>query len=167
MHEIRPATLTDIEPIIAMQRQIHAEHLAWDAARWTIQTPIDQAYRDWIANLIASANGGLTLIAKDSEKLVGYLIAEIEGESTKHWSPRAVYLHDLFVDASSRRAGVARLLMERLLEWSASSHPSLQVRLMTAIRNESARAFFERFGFRSCVVEMLRDGTAKGEGSRD
>lgn len=160
MHEIRPATLADIEPIIAMQRQIHAEHLAWDAARWTIQTPIDQAYRDWIASLIESHEDGLTLIARDGEKLVGYLIAEIEGESTKHWSPRAVYLHDLFVDSSSRRTGVARKLMERLLAWSEANHPSLQVRLITAVRNESARAFFERFGFRSCVVEMLRDGDA-------
>lgn len=154
---IRPATARDLDPILQMQREIHTEHLAWDAARWTVGQPVESAYRIWLSRLLKNEQNGLALVAETDSKLRGYLIAEVEEESTQHWSPRAVYLHDLFVDPASRRSGIAKKLMEQLLAWTESYHPWLQVRLITAVRNESARAFFERFGFRSCVVEMIRE----------
>jgi ribosomal protein S18 acetylase RimI-like enzyme len=157
MFQTRPATTNDIDSILAMQREIHAEHLTWDAARWTVGAPVESAYHTWLTRLLTEEQNGLALVAERESRLLGYLIAEVEEESTQHWSPRAVYLHDLFVDAASRRAGVARKLMEELLVWSETYHPWLQVRLITAAGNESARAFFERFGFRSCAVEMIRE----------
>lgn len=154
---IRPATIADVQPILQMQQAIHAEHLAWDAARWTVGQPIASAYEVWLNRLLKDEQNGLAVVAEREDVLVGYLIAEVEEESTQHWSPRAVYLHDLFVHPSHRRSGVARALMANLLSWTQAYHPWLQVRLITAIRNESARAFFESIGFRSCVVEMIRD----------
>lgn len=155
--QIRHAALGDIDSIIDMQRQIYVEHLAWDAARWTIAMPLDQAYRAWLTHLVTDSSEGLALVAESNDRVVGYLIAEVEGESTRHWSPRAVYLHDVYVDSSSRRSGAASRLMEAVLQWTATHHPSLQVRLITAMPNEGARAFFSRFGFRPCVVEMIRE----------
>jgi ribosomal protein S18 acetylase RimI-like enzyme len=154
---IRAATASDLDGILAMQREIHAEHLALDAARWTVGHPVENAYRTWLSFLMSDEQAGLALVAERDSKLRGYLLAEVEEESTRHWSPRAVYLHDLFVDPASRRSGVAGKLMTRLLEWTQTYHPWLQVRLITAVQNESARAFFERLGFRSSAVEMLRE----------
>lgn len=155
--EIRPATLADIDPILAMQRQIHAEHLAWDAARWKTALPIEPAYSEWLRHLVSAPNGGLVLVAETGTGVSGYLVAEVEEESTRHWSPRSLYLHDLFVDPGQRRSGVARKLMNELLTWSQERHPWLAIRLITATRNDAARAFFARFGFRDCVVEMVRE----------
>lgn len=155
--DIRRARRTDIDLILAMQRRIHAQHLAWDAARWTTMTPIEPAYRAWLERLILDTHDGLAMVASTDDAVAGYLIAEVERESTHHWSPEAVYLHDLFVDPAYRRTGIARALVEQLLQWSGEAHPTLQLRLVTANENEAARSFFARLGFRACVVEMIRD----------
>jgi GNAT superfamily N-acetyltransferase len=154
---IRTAADIDVDLILKMQREIHSEHLAWDAARWTVGQPVEAAYREWLKRLLRDEQNGLALVAEKDSRLRGYLLAEVEEESTQHWSPRAVYLHDLFIEPAARRGGVAGKLMDQLLHWAETYHPWLQVRLITAVRNESARAFFERFGFRSCVVEMIRE----------
>lgn len=157
MIQIRYAGPDDIGPILAMQKQIHAEHLAWDAARWGVVQPIEPAYRAWLGELVSASGSGLVLVAVSGVQIAGYLIAEVEEESTRHWSPRAVYLHDLFVDPSSRRSGVARQLMDAFIEWTNAHQPWLAIRLITATKNDAARAFFARFGFRPCAVEMVRE----------
>ena len=153
---IRSATTAEVESIIHLHRLFYAGHLGWDSARWTTKTPPGAMYSGWIDRL-GKSNDGLALVAELDSRIIGYLIAEVEPESTLHWSPAAVYLHDLFVDPVHRRAGIARELMNHLLQWSATQHPRLQLRLITAVRNDAARTFFERFGFRSCAVEMIRE----------
>ncbi len=157
MADIRRATIADIEPILTMQRQIHAEHLAWDTTRWSTAQPMDGAYRGWLEHLMSNKDGGLALVASIAGQASGYLIAEVEEESTRHWSPRTIYLHDLFVIPESRRRGIARELMDQFLEWASQRHPWLAIRLITAARNDSARAFFQRLGFNASAVEMLRE----------
>jgi GNAT superfamily N-acetyltransferase len=158
--QIRPARTSDVAKIVSMLRTIHSEHLAWDAARWTTSTPPHLSYGAWVEQLVHDAGrDGVALVAELDEVTAGYLLAEVEPESTRHWSPRAVYIHDVFVDAPHRRRGVADALMGALIEWGAKTHPSLQVRLMTAAQNEAARRFFARHGFRPCVVEMIRSST--------
>ena len=154
---IRKATLTDIDAIVAMQRVIHAQHLAWDAARWSTQTLPAAIYPEWLRELSSAAIHGLVLVAEVDARLVAYAVAEVEPESTRHWIPRCVYFHDLFVDPAHRGQGIARSLADAVLEWARSSHPALQVRLTTAAQNDAARRFFERLGFRACATEMLRE----------
>lgn len=155
--QIRPARAADVENIVAMLRTIHASHLAWDAARWTTAAPPHASYGAWIDELLRGSDGeGMVLVAETGGMIAGYLLAEIEPESTRHWSPRAVYVHDVFVDAAHRRRGVADALMRELIAWGQRVHPALQIRLATAVQNEAARRFFARHGFRPCVVEMIR-----------
>ena len=97
-------------------------------------------------------------VAEVEGRIAGYALAEAEAESIRHWVPRAMYVHDLFVTPDHRRSGLARALMNEVLAWSARTHPGLQVRLITAAANEPARAFFAAFGFRACAVELIREG---------
>lgn len=154
---IRRATAADVPAIVAMLHEIHDQHLAWDAARWTTREPPHLRYGDWIADLTNRPLDGGVWVADVGGMIAGYALAEVEPESTRHWVPEAVYLHDIFVDTAHRRSGVARALLQAVLAWAQDIHPSLQTRLMTAAANEAARSFFVSFGFRPCVVEMIRE----------
>lgn len=163
---IRPATLADVDAIVAMQRLIHGEHVAGDPLRWTTTTSPHAVYPAWLGELIGGRAAGVVLVAADGAAIVGYLIAEVEDESTKHWSPAAVYFHDLFVAPGHRRGGVARRLVEALRAWRDAHRPALPVRLITASSNEAARAFFARHGFRAATVEMIEDVQAARSSAR-
>ncbi|MFT3784579.1 MAG: GNAT family N-acetyltransferase [Tepidisphaeraceae bacterium] len=153
---IRAATRADIPAILALQQTIHAEHLAWDAARWQTAGTLTEAYPRWIEELLAAPADGLVLVCEIEAQTVGYLIAEYVPESTHHWSPAAVYLHDIFVAPAARRAGLARWMMNDLIAWTDRTHAGIAIRLITAAPNEPGRAFFATLGFRSCAVEMIR-----------
>ena len=155
---IRRAVAGDRDAIVGMLRGIHAQHLAWDAARWTTSTAPHTSYAGWLAELADRPADGGAWVAEVDGAVAGYALAEVEAESIRHWSPRAMYVHDLFVTPQHRRLGLARQLMNEVLAWSAQTYPSLQVRLITAAANEPARAFFAGFGFRACAVEMIREG---------
>jgi GNAT superfamily N-acetyltransferase len=157
---IRPARQSDAPAIVAMLRTIHAQHVAWDAARWTTSEPPHTSYTAWIEDLLERPREGAVFVAEVDDTIAGYTLAEVEPESVRHWSPRAVYVHDLFVAERHRRLGIARALMRSLFDWSATNHPSLQLRLMTAAPNALARDFFASLGFSSCVVEMIRPAGA-------
>lgn len=151
---IRAALPQDVPAIVALHRVFHADHIATDAARWSTLTPPADVYPAWVATLTDDA--GVVLIAESAGEVVAYLIAEVEAESTRHWSPASVYFHDLYVAPKARRGGIARRLIAELIAWRDRTHPSLPLRLTTAASNESARRFFAALGFRPAAVEMLR-----------
>lgn len=158
---IRRAVPSDVDAIVAMLRAFHGQHVAWDAARWTTRNPPYFAYEGWIAALAENRGDGVVFVAEIDGTVVGYLIAEMSKESPEHWTPRALYLQDLYVGEAHRRSGIARSLMNALLAWSKESQPAFQLRLMTAAANDAARKFFAGFGFRPCVVEMIRESESQ------
>lgn len=154
---VRRAIVADVPSIVAMLQQIHDQHLAWDAARWTTREPPHLSYADWIDELTARPTAGGVWVAQSEGRIAGYALAEVEPESTRHWMPEAVYFHDIYVAPDFRRTGVASALLSAVLDWSRDIHPSLQVRLTTAAANQPARDFFATFGFRPCAIEMIRE----------
>jgi GNAT superfamily N-acetyltransferase len=154
---IRGSQPKDVDAIVAMLRELHGQHVAWDAARWTTNQPPHFAYQGWIAALAENRGDGVVFVAEVDGAVVGYVIAEVSKESPEHWTPRAVYLQDLYVGEPYRRLGIARLLMNAVLAWAKEAQPTLQLRLMTAAANEPARKFFAGVGFRPCVIEMIRE----------
>jgi GNAT superfamily N-acetyltransferase len=153
---VRAAGPQDIDAIVALHRDFHAMHVTLDSLRWrTAATPAD-VYPRWLAELIADERLGVVLVAESAGEVVGYLIAEVEAESTRHWSPASVYLHDVFVVPASRGHGSARRMVDAMIAWRDRTHAALPLRLTTAASNEPARRFFESLGFRAAAVEMMR-----------
>ena len=67
-------------------------------------------------------------------------------------------LHDIFIDASSRRKGVARqLALETFARLEKMGAP--RIVLKTAAKNESAQKFFASLGFRDTMIEMTREAS--------
>lgn len=92
------------------------------------------------------------LVAERAERIVGFALAEIQRER-----PRPAWIHELFVESEARRAGVARRLVEAVLEWF-SSEQSERVYVRVESANTTGLAFWDQYGFeeRARVLERIR-----------
>jgi ribosomal-protein-alanine N-acetyltransferase len=79
----------------------------------------------------------------DPHAVVGFVVLWLVADE--------VHLLDLAVDADVRRAGVGRLLAERVLEVAHTAGARL-VTLEVAEHNEAARRLYERLGFVTALV---------------
>lgn len=68
----------------------------------------------------------------------------------------AGFVHDIVVDQSERRTGVAAALMEAAIAWVREQGVA-SVMLWTAAPNEGAQRLFEGLGLRRTMIEMTRD----------
>jgi ribosomal protein S18 acetylase RimI-like enzyme len=98
----------------------------------------------------------VVLCAVKGATIVGYPYGTVEG---RNWSalldPHGA-LHDVFVEPSARRQGVAeKLVLEMCSRLHALGAP--RVLLHTAIQNREAEALFAKLGFRSTMLEMTRE----------
>jgi ribosomal protein S18 acetylase RimI-like enzyme len=95
-------------------------------------------------------------VAEQDGVVVGYVYAGLEPRSWKELREACGFIHDVIVDATGRRIGVATALVEAAAAWlKALGAP--RVVLWTAQPNEAAQRLFERLGFRSTMIEMTRE----------
>ncbi len=92
--------------------------------------------------------------------VVGYAYARLEERSYNELLDACGKLHDVYVDEGARGQGLGEQLVRevsrRLTEKGAP-----RVVLMTAVQNEAAQRLFKRLGFRTTMLEMTREATAK------
>ena len=98
----------------------------------------------------------VVLVAERAGAAVGYVFAGIEPFSWKELRDAAGFVHDIVVDPSERRSGVAGALMEAAIAWVRDQGVA-SVMLWTAAPNEGAQRLFEGLGFRRTMIEMTRD----------
>lgn len=82
--------------------------------------------------------GSFTLVAKDDEKVGGFIVAEA--------SRGAGHIITIDVIAAARRSGVGSLLLSRAEE-RLSANQCRSVELETAVDNVSALSFYKRHGY--------------------
>ena len=72
----------------------------------------------------------------------------------------AAWLHDIYIEDAARAQQAGKLLIEKSIE-VAREMGADKLMLSVAAKNEFARKFFERRGFRETMVEMMFDLTKK------
>ena len=95
-----------------------------------------------------AAHNGCILIAQLGQQVVGFacVVASMRGEAPDDPAPFA-WIYDVYVKAAQRRHGVASLLTAEAERFArAAGAPA--IRLGVLDRNEGARAFYARRGFR-------------------
>jgi len=95
-------------------------------------------------------------VADRDGDIVGYVYAGLEPTSWKELRDMAGFIHDVAVEDSSRRFGIASLLVEAAIEW-LREHGAPRVMLWTAERNPGAQNLFSALGFRRTMIEMTRE----------
>jgi GNAT superfamily N-acetyltransferase len=96
------------------------------------------------------------LVAERTGVVVGYVYAGLEPQSWKELREACGFVHDVVVDESSRRAGIAQALIEAACDW-VRAQGAPRVILWTADRNTGAQRLFSSLGFRRTMIEMTRE----------
>ena len=88
--------------------------------------------------------------------IAGYAYGRMEARDWNNLLDACGYLHDVYVDESWRKQGVARALCEAMFSrLEALGAP--RVVLMSAWPNHGAQSLFRSLGFRETMVEMTRE----------
>jgi GNAT superfamily N-acetyltransferase len=122
---------------------------------WPEGTAIADDYMAYLETQCA-AHDGCVVVAERAEQIVGFVcvVASTRGESPDDPATFA-WIHDLFVKAGHRRHGIATVLMKEA-ESFARAHGAPLLRLGVLDRNEGARAFYRRHGFRDYVRVLAK-----------
>ena len=153
---IRPARREDLGAASKLAGALVREHHAYDPLRFMCIEPLEEGYerflrsqlgRDDVVLLVAVHGRG------QEEAVVGYLLASLEDRDWSDLRDACGKIHDVYVDRTFRRRGVAsRLVEDGVKRLAAIGAP--RVVLMAASRNGDARSLFEKLGFRPTMVEM-------------
>jgi ribosomal protein S18 acetylase RimI-like enzyme len=157
---IRPAVPADVPAVLPMVNQICALHESWDWAKYGFLPNPAQRYERWLIQQ-SKSDRSVFLVAElaatesnETGLLAGFLIGTVEEEIPIYRLDKYGFIHDLWVEPNYRSAGVGRQLVKTAQQRFAHLGVK-QIRLDTALANESARRLFQSCGFRISTIEML------------
>jgi ribosomal protein S18 acetylase RimI-like enzyme len=153
---IRPAETRDLPVLGRLGALLVTTHHQYDRERFMEPgADVVEGYA-WFLGTELERPEVVVLVAERAGEVVGYVYAGLEPLSWKELRGPAGFIHDVVVDASARRLGVARQLLEAAAAW-LEAHGAPRVMLWTAQKNEAAQRLFERAGFRRTMIEMTRE----------
>jgi GNAT superfamily N-acetyltransferase len=133
--QIRSATVEDAETLGGLNAQLIRD----ERHRNSMTIPqLVERMADWLRAEYAAA------IAEERGTIVGYALFRREAEY--------VYLRQIFVRAENRRQGIARSLIQWLLQNAWQAAP--RIRIDVLVGNEAGRRFWESIGFREYCLTM-------------
>jgi ribosomal protein S18 acetylase RimI-like enzyme len=153
---IRRANESDAPSLGRMGATLLKTHYSFDQKRFMApQAKTADGYA-WFLSSQLEDKDSVIFVAERDEGIIGYVYARLEPRSWEELREPAGFIHDVFVEESSRRLGAARLLMEAAMDWlRAQGAP--RVLLGTAEHNVAAQRLFDRLGFRRTMIEMTRE----------
>lgn len=153
---IRRATRTDLPALGRLGAELMRLHHAFDRQRFMAPPDRPEEGYAWFLGTQLDADDAIILVAHHGDVVLGYVYAAIEPVSWKELRDRCGYVHDVMVDAGTRRHGVASALMHAAFDW-LKSHDMPRVVLGTASANQAAQRLFDQLGFRPTMIEMTRE----------
>lgn len=152
---IRPALAGELPEVAQLAAKLLELHHALDAARFFLPERVAASYAWWFEQEFERAEVVL-LVAEHAGSLVGYAYARLEERDWNQLLDACGALHDLWVEPSVRREGVAEALVLAVVS-ALREKGAPRVVLHAAAANDAAQAFFARLGFRRTMVEMTRE----------
>lgn len=159
---VRRARKEDAEAIARFALGLFAQHRAYDPERFAELGNLEGAARYY--NSRAEADDAAVLVAELEGRVVGFAYLEYERMDYANLLENAVWLHDLYVDDSTRGTGAGKMLMQAAVDFGTHMGAGAVV-LTVASQNTQAQDFFRRIGFRDTMVEMTL--SVKGEESKE
>lgn len=150
---IRRATRADIPALGRLGALLLRAHYDFDPLRF--MAPGDQTEEGygWFLGTQLRDPESVVLVADRRGTVVGYVYAGLEPQSWKELREACGFIHDVAVEDSARRGGVATALVRAAVDW-LRERGAPRVVLWTAERNGAAQQLFARLGFRRTMIEM-------------
>ena len=150
MFTIRSASRADVEALLPLKAALHERHVIERPDIFKAMS--ERALSEWLRDRLAD-DATDVWIAEEEGEPVGYLMAarRERGETSYSLARRWCEIDEVAVEASHRRGGVARALIERAAaEARASGMPSVE--LTTWSFNEPAQRAFMAVGFEPMIL---------------
>ncbi|MGD9587281.1 MAG: N-acetyltransferase family protein [Pyrinomonadaceae bacterium] len=151
---IRRARAGDEERVAELLLKLVKQHVDYNPKRFA-----DFVTKEGAAAFYAGrfrAEDARVLVAELGSDIVGFAYLEFEERNYEELVAKGVWLHDIFVEPTSRSDGVGKALMEAAIA-AAAEMGGDKLLLATAAKNLAGRDFFEHFGFRPTMIEMTLD----------
>ena len=153
---VRRATESDLPACGRLGALLMQTHYAFDKQRFMAPGTNPAEGYSWFLGSQLHEEDVIVLVAERAGVVVGYVYAGLEPRSWKELREPAGFIHDVAVEESSRRTGVATALIEAAIEWFRTQGVP-RVLLWTAEQNTVALPLFSRLGFRRTMIEMTRE----------
>lgn len=158
---VRRATPADRDALGRLAGQLVRLHASWNPRRFLQIDDVEAGYGRWLSKEAKSAEARV-LVAERDGAVVGYLYARFEQHDWNALLGPHVALHDILVEPSARRGGLARALLQTL-QAEAREREIPRIVLHTAVQNEAGQRLFGALGFAPTMIEMTCELAAPGE----
>ena len=109
---IRLAKESDLPALGRLGALLLETHYRFDENRFMAPRSNSAEGYAWFLGSQLKERDAVVYVAERAESVIGYVYAGIEPTSWKELRDTAGFIHDVVVEESSRRGGVARLLIE-------------------------------------------------------
>ena len=145
MTRCEPASESDIPALSALLSVLFAQELEFQ--------PNDAAQRKGLAAIIANAEVGAVLVARDGGDILAmvnvlFTVSTALGE-------RVALLEDMIVAPAARGKGIGSSLLDYALEF-VQSRGARRITLLTDRENRRAQGFYAKHGFEPSTMLALR-----------
>jgi RimJ/RimL family protein N-acetyltransferase len=153
---IRPANEADLPALGRLGALLLQTHYSFDPRRFMAPTVNSAEGYAWFLGSQLPRKDVVVFVAERDRSVVGYVYAAIEPQSWKELRDTAGFIHDVVVEESNRKLGIAKSLLAAAIDWfRAQGMP--RVMLWTAEQNPGAQRLFARLDFRRTMIEMTRE----------
>jgi ribosomal protein S18 acetylase RimI-like enzyme len=153
---IRRANESDLPALGRLGAVLMQTHYDFDRKRFMAPGTNPAEGYAWFLGTQLKEDDVVLLVAERAGSLIGYVFAGLEPKSWKELREPAGFIHDVVVEDSSRRMGIAESLLEAAIDW-LQEHGAPRIMLWTAEQNAAAQRLFSRLGFRRTMIEMTRE----------
>lgn len=130
--------------LVALPKDIKNLAVLFDAYRVFYGQPTDIKSAESFLQKRMSAQESMVLVCKLERRILGFLQA-YESYSSVSMKPILI-LNDLFVSTKSRGQGIAKLLIEHLIDYAQSGRYA-RINIATMPDNHAAQRLYESMGF--------------------
>jgi ribosomal protein S18 acetylase RimI-like enzyme len=154
---VRTVTAADLPAVARLAAGLVQYHRALDPLRFMTIENVTAGYEAFLRGELANPAAVVLCASRRGDPTVlGYAYAVVEGRDWNALLDRHGAIHDVFVDASARRLGVAEAMLSAACE-RLTQRGVPRVVLHTAVQNVEAQALFAKLGFRPTMLEMTRE----------
>ena len=157
MFTIRRATPDDATALGRLGAMLMRTHYAFDPQRFLSPGDAPElGYASFLRSQLRRKDAVIFVAELHGGEVAGYVYAGLEPMSWKELRDAAGFVHDVAVDPSARRLGIAAALLDAATAW-LKEHGAPRVVLWTAEPNADAQRLFARSGFRRTMLEMTKE----------
>jgi ribosomal protein S18 acetylase RimI-like enzyme len=149
---VRRAVLQDARTIAEYAIKLVVQHQDYDSRRFSRLSTVEQA--EWFYGKQTKVNDAAVLVAEIEGVIIGFAYLQFEAKDYANLLENAALLHDIYIDEAARGHNAGKSLIEKSIE-VAKELGANKLMLSVAAKNEYAKEFFERNGFRTTMVEMM------------